>query len=250
MTAVAALLERRAAMPALRQSLPRAAIRLLAARSPAHLAQLLQRHYFDAIVIGGDTARGPVLEALRRDFGAIPLLVYLPLRADDGDLLRRLRYQRVAAVLIEGIDEPVAATTLRRHGLAARRYADLEPLAAALDLTDPIQRQAWRAIIGSAQAPIDTKALATRFGLRRETLSRRFGAGAAPSLKRAIDACRLVVAGQLLANTGYRVDDAARLLGFSSVALLQHTARRTFGVSARSLSALDPERVCRALRVG
>jgi AraC-like DNA-binding protein len=57
-----------------------------------------------------------------------------------------------------------------------------------------------------------------------------------------------VAAGQLLANPGYRVADAARLLGFSSVSLLQQTARRTLGVSARQAATLHGERLAERLK--
>lgn len=250
MPAVAALLERRPAILAVRRALPRGSWPLFTARSPAHLATLLQRHCFDAIILGHDAARGVALEALRRDFPAIPLLVYLPARSDDAELLRRLHRERVAAVAIEGIDEPVLPRLLARTGLTARRLADLWPLAGRLELTDDLQRAAWRLIIEQAPYGITTEGLAKRFAVRRETLSRRFGAGGAPSLKRAIDAARLVAAAQVLGNPGYRVADAARLLGFSSVSLLQQTARRTLGVSARGVAGLDAARIARRLAAG
>ena len=85
MPAVAALLERRPAILALRRALPKGEWPLFTARSPSHLATLLHRHCFDAIVIGQDAARGPVLEALRRNFPVIPLLLYTPARSDDAD---------------------------------------------------------------------------------------------------------------------------------------------------------------------
>ena len=243
MAAVAALLERRPAILALRKALPRDEWPLFTARSPSHLATLLHHHLFDAIILGHDAARGPVLDALRRDFPVIPLLLYMPARSDDADLLRRMHRERVAAIAIEGLDEPVLPRTLARHGLTARRLADLLPLARRLDLTDDLQREAWELIVTDAPLGIDTQWLAEAFDLRRETLSRRFAAGGAPSLKRAIDAARLVAVAQVLGNPGYRVDDAARLLGFSSVSLLQQTARRTFGVSARDVATIDAKRI-------
>jgi AraC-like DNA-binding protein len=248
MAAVAALLERRPALLALRRALPRNEWPLFTARSPAHLAQLLQRHCFDAIVLGADAARGQVLDALRRDFPGVPLLVYLPLRSDDAELLRRLHRERIVAIAVEGIDEPALPRMLARSGLTARRLNDLLALAPALELTDELQQKLWAVIIAAAPAGLDTATLATRFKLARETLSRRFAAGGAPSLKRAIDAVRLVAAAQLLGNPGYRVEDVARLLGFSSVSLLQQTARRTFGVSARQVATLDAEKIADRLR--
>lgn len=250
MAAVAALLERRPAILALRRALPRSDWPLFTARSPSHLATLLHKHCFDAIVIGIDAARGPVLDALRRDYPVLPLLLYAPIRSDDAELLRRMHRERIAGVAVEGLDEPLLPRMLARHGLTARRLAELLPLAQQLDLTDELQSGVWRLLIELACTRIDTATIARRLRVRRETLSRRFSAGGAPSLKRAIDAVRLVAAAQLLGNPGYVVDDAARLLGFSSVSLLQQTARRTFGVSARDVAQLDASRIAAALRGG
>ena len=247
MAAVAALLERRPAILALRRALPRAQWPLFTARSPAHLDRLLRRHCLDAIVIGADAARGQVLDALRRDFPSLPLILYAPLRSDDAELLRRLHRDRVVAIAVEGIDEPVLPRIVERHGLTARRLDDLLPLAGELDLSDALQQQIWSEVIRRAPHAFQTESLAQHFGLRRETLSRRFAAGAAPSLKRAIDAARLVAAAQLLGNPGYLVEDVARLLGFSSVSLLQQTARRTLGVSAREIATLDAGEIGRRL---
>jgi len=250
MPAVAALLERRPAILALRKALPKGEWPLFTARSPSHLATLLRHHCFDAIIIGQDAARGPVLQALRRDFPTIPLVIYLPARSDDADLLRRMHRERVAAIAIEGIDEPVFPRLLARHGQTARRLADLMPLAERLDLTDELQLKVWELLIIDAPFRLDTAWLADQFDVRRETLSRRFAAGGAPSLKRAIDAARLIAVAQLLGNPGYNVEDAARLLGFSSVSLLQQTARRTFGVSARELPTLDANQIANRLIKG
>lgn len=241
--AVLAYLERRPALLALRRALPARVARLISARSPRHLEVLLARHPVDAVVLGPEAARGRVLEALRRDYAALPLLLYLPVRSDDADLLLAAGRERVAALAVEGLDEPILPRIVRQHGLTARRAADLLPLAARLGLTDPLQREAWRLVVTEAPAGLGTAELARRLTLARETLSRRFAAGGAPSLKRAIDAVRLVAAGQLLGNAAYRVEDVARLLGFSSPSLLQRTARRTFGVAAREVARLDGDRL-------
>lgn len=248
--AVAALLERRPAILALRRALPVAAARLLTARSPTHLATLLDRNVIEAIVLGAESVRGVVIQSLRRDFPAVPLLMYAPLRSDDADLVLRAHHERIAAIALEGLDEPIMATLLRRIGMTARREAELLPLAERLGLVDPLQRAAWRELVAAAPDGLTTAGLARRLKVRRETLSRAFAAGGAPSLKRAIDAVRLVAAGQLLGNPGYRVADAARLLGFSSTSLLQRTARRTFGVSARGVALLDGPHLAKALHWG
>ena len=172
----------------------------------------------------------------------------LAVRSDDADVLLRAHRSRVAAIVVEGLDEVILPRLIGLHGVGARRAAELLPMAGPLGLNDPIQRAAWRLVVADAPAGLDTASLAGRLGVARETLSRRFAAGAAPSLKRAIDAVRLVAAAQLLGNPAYQVGDAARLLGFSSPSLLQRTSRRTFGVAARDIASIGPEQLAVALR--
>ena len=245
---VAALLERRPAILALRRAIPAASARLLTARSPSHLATLLAHHVVEAIILGPEAVRGAVLQSLRRDFPGVPLLLYAPLRSDSAELVLQAHRERVAALALEGLDEPVLPRLIWQYGLTARRRGELLPLADRLGLTDRLQREAWEEVVNAAPRGLTTAGLARRLKVRRETLSRGFAAGGAPSLKRAIDAVRLVAAGQLLGNPGYRVADVARLLGFSSASLLQRTARRTFGVSALVVAQLDGGRLAAALQ--
>lgn len=248
MATIAALLDRRVALVALRRALPRSTARVLTARTPAQLDSLLHRTLIDAIVIGADAVRGAVLESLRRDYPGIPLHLLMPVRSDDADVVLRAHRHRVATLLVENLDEPVLGGLIRRHTVVARRSADLLPLAAALRLTDSLQREAWRVAVVDAPLGLDTAAVARRLGVARETLSRRFASGGAPTFKRAADAVRLVAAAQLLGNPAYGVADAARLLGFSSASLLQRTARRTLGVAAREVAGIDAERLVTLLR--
>jgi AraC-like DNA-binding protein len=248
MVAVAALLERRPALLAMRRTLPRDGVRFLTARSPAGLDGLLTRHLIDAVVIGSESLRSPVFEALRRDFTAIPVFLYSPLRSDDAGLLRLIARQGVAGVLIEGIDEGIAARMVSRQGLNGRRRSLLQDFGPQLDLTDPIQVAAWNALLSETPISLTTTALAKQLGVTRETLSRRFAAGRAPALKDAITAVRLIAASELLACSRYTVADVARLLGYTSAAMLQRTARRLVGRSARSLSTLSPQTVLASLQ--
>ena len=131
-----------------------------------------------------------------------------------------------------------------RHGLTARRLADLLPLADALDLTDELQRDAW-----------ETDRRRTRRAASTPRRSRGSSACAArrcrddspPAARRRSSArstrCDWSPPRSCSAIPAYRVADAARLLGFSSVSLLQQTARRTFGVSAREVATLDAGRM-------
>ena len=67
---------------------------------------------------------------------------------------------------------------------AASALADAPRL---LRLTEPLQRQAWDILVARCGAAGAHAALARRLGVSREHLSRQFGAGGAPNLKRVID---------------------------------------------------------------
>ncbi len=243
MATVAALLERRPSLLELRRALPRQSLRILTARSPAHLATLLGKQPVDSVVIGLEAARGATFVALRNDFPSLPTLIYGPIQSEDAPLVRRVIRQGAALVAVEHLDEPVLARLVRQSGFTARREAALLPLAERLGLTDALQQEAWERIVVDAPAGLATAALAAELGVSRETLSRRFAVGHAPTLKAAIDAVRLVAVGQLMGSPGWRVADAARLVGFSSESLLQRTARRITGVGARALGGIPPERI-------
>lgn len=242
MTALAVWLERRPATQALRRAFPARHPRLLRVRNAPHLETLLGEHLIDALVVGMEPVRNGALDHVRERFPTLPLLLFAQVRSDDAVTVARLERHGVA-VVVEGIDDPILARVWARSGFIGRRLAALVPLAEELDLVEPLQRRAWEAIVRGAPGRLSTAALARELGLTREALSRRFSAGSAPSLKAAIDGVRLVAAGQLLGSTGWRVRDAARLLGYTSESLLQRTARRLVGTGARTLGSLPPERI-------
>lgn len=248
MPAVAALLERRPALLALRRALPRGRHPVRTVRTPAHLAALLHREAVDAVVLGLEAIRSPVLAALRAEYATIPVVLYAALRADDAALLLAARRARVAALVVEGLDEPVLARRIGAHGLAARRAARLLPLGPAAGLSDPFQRAAWALVVAHAPERLPAARLAAMLGVTRTTLVRRFGAGGAPPLKRATDLVRLVAAAQLLGSRAYTVADAAALLGFSSPSLLHRTARRLLGAPIGSAVAASDATWLAALR--
>lgn len=248
MPAVAALLDRRPALLALRRALPRPTSPVRTARTPAHLAALLHAEPVDAVILGAEAARSPVLDALRADYGSLPVVVYAALRSDEAALLRRVGRHRVAAVLVEGLDEPVLARQLARVGLTARRLARLLPLGERAGLVDPLQRRAWRAVVERAPDGLDGAGLARHLKVARPTLVRRFAAGSAPSLKRATDLVRLVAAAQLLGSRALTVADVARVLGFSSPSLLHRTSRRLFGAPLSTLVGASDTVILAALR--
>lgn len=243
MATVAALLARRQSLLSLRRALPRQSLRILTARSPAHLATLLIQQRVDGVIVGLEAVRGTTFAALRNDFPSLPAMIYGPIRSDDAALVRQVTRRGAALVAIENLDEPVLARLVRQSGFTARREVALLPLAGRLGLTDALQQQAWQRIVVGAPDGLSTAELAQQLGVSRETLSRRFASGPTPTLKAAIDAVRLVAVGQLLGSPGWRVADAARLLGFSSESLLQRTARRITGTGARALGSIPPERI-------
>lgn len=247
MPAWAAWLERRPALQSLRRALPAGAIRLVTVRHARQLEGLLHAQLLDGVVLGLESVRSGALGTLRHDYPTIPTLLFAPIRSEDAATVGWLERQGTP-VLLEGLDEPLLAARAAETGFTGRRLSALLPLADRLDLTDALQRRAWEAIIRAAPVGLSTAALARQVGLTREALSRRFAAGRAPGLKAAIDGVRLVAAGQLLGSPGWRVADAARLLGYSSESLLQRTARRLVGTGARALGSLPPERIVARLR--
>ena len=78
-------------------------------------------------------------------------------------------------------------------------------------------------LVGEVERPIRTTTLAKHLEVSREHLSRQFGAGGAPNLKRVIDLTRIACAAQLLANPGYSIPTVVRVLHFASSSHLSST---------------------------
>ena len=250
MTAVAVLLGGGDGVAALRRSLPRGGPKVAACRNVAALRRALSTRLVDAVVMAPGSMPKDELAALRRDYPALPLIIYGSFRPDDGPVLRAAA-GTLTAVVVEGVDDAVLGDLVLRHSLTARRRRGLAAAPRLLSLEDELQRRAWLLAVERVAAPWRTEALARALRVSREHLSRQFGAGGAPNLKRVIDLCRVVTAAQLLANPGYAVADAARLLGFASPSHLGGTARRVAGVGARELQGLTPgDLLTRFVRLG
>jgi transcriptional regulator GlxA family with amidase domain len=101
-------------------------------------------------------------------------------------------------------------------------------------------------LLGEVERPLRTTALARRLKVSREHLSRQFGAGGAPNLKRVIDLTRIATAAQLLRNPGFTTPIVVRLLHFASSSHLGSTARRITNVPTGGLGALGPRGVLAA----
>jgi AraC-like DNA-binding protein len=201
---------------------------------------LLDRRIVEAVVLSPRAGLPGEWAALRADFPALPIVAYASFRPDDGELIADCHRQGVAALAVEGVDDPVVGELVRRVSLAAVRRVALADAPRLLRLADPLQRSVWELLVQRAGQPVTTDAVAIQIGLSREHLSRQFGAGGAPNLKRVIDFLRLVVAAQLLHNPGYTVARVAHLLSFTSSSHLGFTARRIAGVGSAELPRMTP----------
>jgi AraC-like DNA-binding protein len=243
--AIAALLESRTALAALRRTLPKGGPRVVTCRSAAGLRRVLETRLVDAVVLAPAAVAPSDLAELRNRLPGVPVVAYAPFRPDDGDLLLACRKQSVR-VAVEGVDDPVVGEMVVRVSVTAERRRALADAPRLLRLTEPLQRSAWSLLLGEVERPVRTTDLARRLKVSREHLSRQFGAGGAPNLKRVIDLTRIACAAQLLANPGYSIPIVVRLLHFASSSHLSGTARRIANVTTGGLGALGPRGVLQA----
>lgn len=246
MPAIAALLESRAAILALRRSLPKGGPSVVCCRTPAALQRLLATRLVDAVVLAPQTDLLTELSGLRNRLPSVPLVAYAPFRPDDGELLLACRRHAVATVAVEGVDDPIVGDLVLRASITAERRRALKDAPRVLRLTEPLQQAAWDLLLGEVERPMRTNVLAQRLHISREHLSRQFGAGGAPNLKRVIDLTRVACAAQLLGNPGYAVKTVVRVLHFTSPNHLASTARRIANVPTSALGALGPRGVLAA----
>jgi AraC-like DNA-binding protein len=247
---VAALLESRAALTALRRSLPAAGPGVVACRSLAGLRRLLASRLTDAVVLTPTAAALSDVAALRAELPGIPVVAYAPFRPDDGELLLACRDRGVAAVAVAGVDDPVVGEMVVHCSLTAARAAALAEGPRMLRLTEPLQREAWDVLVREVERPVRTGTLARRLAVSREHLSRQFGAGGAPNLKRVIDLARIACAAQLLQNPAYRIANVVKLLHFTSSSHLAGTTRRITGSPPSALPEIGPRGVLLAFARG
>jgi len=250
MPAVAALLPGAQAAQTLRRTLPaKGPWRLVSCRGLEQLQRTLQGQLVDAVVFSPGAHPADVGE-LRARFPHIPWIVFAPLRPDDGPALLEYRAGGVAAVVVAGVDDPVAGDLVVRHSAASERQRVLADAPRMLRLAEPLQRRVWGYLLDRVDQPIRTSDLAAELHCSREHLSRQFGAGGAPNLKRVIDLTRVACAAAMLRNSGYDVAAVARILRFATASHLGTTARRIAGVSTRALADLGPRGVLAAFARG
>jgi AraC-like DNA-binding protein len=250
MPAVAALLPGAQSVQTIRRTLPpKGPWRLVRCRGLEQLERTLRGQLVDAVVFSPAGQWGDA-GALRQRFPHIPWIVFTPLRADDGPALLEYRAGGVAGVVVAGVDDAVAGDLVVRQSAAVERQRVLADAPRMLRLDEPMQRRVWSYLLDRVDLPIRTSDLAAELECSREHLSRQFGAGGAPNLKRVIDLTRVAWAAALLRNTGYDVRAVARILRFATASHLGTTARRIAGVGTRELAALGPRGVLSAFARG
>lgn len=244
MPVVAALTPGADAAQALRRTLPAGGPwTLVGCRSPAALRRTLATRLVDAVVFTPATTPLSSLAPLSSGFPRIPWVALAPFKPDDGKLLLECRAAGVVLVLVDGVDNAVAGDLVVRASAAAERRRALGDAPRVLRLSEPLQQRVWSDLLDRVDQPIRTSEIARRVGCSREHLSREFGAGGAPNLKRVIDLTRVACAAGLLRNPGYDVATVARILRFATASHLNATARRIAGVATLGLAGLGPRGV-------
>ena len=239
------------ARQALRRTMPRGRARIVQCRTAAQLLRALSSSLADAVVVDLRAAGArEALEQCREAFPDVPRFAYAAFRPDDGELLRACVTDYEAAPIVEGVEDAVAFDLVLPRTAGALREASLAQAPRLLRLTEPIQERAWREVLRRVGGPIRASDIARTLKVSREHLSRQFGAGGAPNLKRVIDLARTATAADLLGNPGHSVRSVARILRFSSASHLSGSARRVAGVTAAGLPRLGPRGVLAAFLKG
>lgn len=248
---IPALLASPKARAALRRALPRSRVRLALCRSAAQLERALATELADAVVVDARLPLAPQVLARCRDaYPNLPRFVYSAFRPDDGGLLETCIVACGAIPIIEGVEDAVIGDLILGHTASSERESTLAQAPRLLRLIEPLQERAWREVLRQVGGRVRAADVARTLKVSREHLSRQFGAGGAPNIKRVIDLARTATAADLLANPGYSVRAVARILRFSSASHLASSARRVAGVTAAQLPSLGPRGVLAAFLRG
>lgn len=244
---IPALLASRPARASLRRVIPRGQARVILCRSGAQLELTLLAELADAVVVDVRTAGAEaILAACRERFPRVPRFAYTAFRPDDGGLLAACVAEHGAVPIVEGVEDAVLADLVMPRTASVARQRALAQAPALLRLEDELQHRAWSEVLRAVGGRIRVAEIARALKVSREHLSRQFGAGGAPNIKRVVDLARTATAAELLDNPGYSVRAVARILRFSSASHLSGAARRVAGVTAAELSGLGPRGVLQA----
>ena len=250
MAAIATLLESRAALLALRRTLPKNGPGVVACRTPAALRRVLERRLVDAVVLCPSLRRSPTSPSSGASCPGIPVVAYAPFRPDDGELLLACRRHAVAGVAVEGVDDPIVGDMVMRASITAERRRALADAPRMLRLTEPLQQAAWAVLRGRGRAAVPHRPA-------REAAQGEPGAPLPPvrrGRRAESQAGDRPHPGRLrrAAARQPRLHHSAvvRVLHFASSSHLSSTARRIANVSTRGLGALGPRGVLQAFAKG
>jgi AraC-like DNA-binding protein len=230
---------RREARRALKQGYPRGTGSVRLCRTLQGVERLLQQRLVDAVVLDVRSCAAEGI-GLPARFPRIPMYALSAVRPDDGSLLASCQRAGFAGVLVEGVDNAVAGEWIAARTAQVARRAALADAPRLLRLTDRLQLAAWEEVLRRSGVPTQTGEVAQALRVTREHLSREFGAGGAPNLKRVIDLARAACAADLLGNPGYTIRAVVRILGYASPSHLAGAARRVAGVMPHELRELGP----------
>jgi len=233
---------RRDARSAVKQGYPRGTGSVRLCRTVQGVERLLQQRLVDAVVLDVRTCAAEGF-GLPARFPRIPMYALSAVRPDDGSLLASCQRAGFAGVLVEGVDNAVAGEWIAARTAQVARRAALADAPRLLRLTDRLQLAAWEEVLRRAGVPTQTGHVALALRVTREHLSRQFGAGGAPNLKRVIDLARAACAADLLGNPGYTIRAVVRILGYASPSHLAGAARRVAGATPHELRELGPRGV-------
>jgi AraC-like DNA-binding protein len=223
---------------ALRRGLRARGLRLVVCRSPEQATRVLQTALVDAVVVGVRSNGADRALELAAWYPSIPVFAAGAFRPDDGPLLLSYRRSGVCDILMDGVDDHVAAEMVAARSASRLRRAALADAPRLLRLTEPLQLRAWNEVLGRAGVATTATQLAGVLKVTREHLSREFAAGGAPNIKRVIDLSKVLCAADLLRNPGYSVATVARVLKFSSPSHLAGCSQRIVGATPKALPRL------------
>lgn len=215
-------------------------LRVITCRTTGRVEKLIQSELVDAVVADVKYKQPDWFFALLANYPMVPGFAFSTFRPDDGRLLAECGRAGVAGILVQGVDDAVAGEIVDRGSAGSRLAAQVEDAPRLLRLRDRLQLHVWFDVLNRVGSGIRTADIAKSMGVTREHLSREFGAGGAPNLKRVIDLARLLRAADLLQNPGLSVATVAKILQFASGSHLSSTAKRLTGRTPRGLSDLGP----------
>ena len=230
---------------ALERALAKAKLAVMKPRTPDRLPGIVAQRWLDAVVLGPRVIQKIELDNFRSLYPRLPLLVFGNLRADDAGLMVSWYRRGVEGLLVEGVDDSIAGEAISRQTSSFRRQEAIRPLAEVFRLRSDWQLKAWGELLRHGFLPLSSDLLAHKLRVSREYLSRQFGAGGAPNLKRVIDFLRVTAAADLSGNPGYPPATVARLLRFVSVRQLRVTVTRTVGLGLDELPGADLDSLVR-----